>query len=43
MPVKTSDKRQRIIRAVIAANPDIDPMRIAKIVTLTLRLYREKK
>lgn len=40
---RTSEKRQRIIRAVVAANPDIDPARIAKIVTLTLRLEREKK
>jgi hypothetical protein len=38
-----SMKRQRIIRAVIAANPDIAPDRIAKIVALTLRLNREKK
>jgi hypothetical protein len=40
---RTSEKRQRIIRAVIAANPDISPERIAKIVALTLRLNREKK
>lgn len=40
---RISDKRQRIIRAVIAANPDIAPDRIAKIVALTLRLQREKK
>lgn len=37
---ETTDKRQRIIRAVIAANPDIDPSRIAKIVALTIRLER---
>lgn len=40
---KADEKRQRIIRAVIAANPDIDPARIAKIVTLTLRLNRERR
>lgn len=40
---QTSDKRQRIIRAVIAANPDIDPGRIAKIVALTIRLERGTK
>lgn len=37
---KTLEKRQRIIRAVIAANPDIDPARLAKIVALTLQLQR---
>ena len=40
---KTTEKRQRIIRAVIAANPDIDPGRIAKIVNLAIRLDRERK
>lgn len=40
---RISEKRQRIIRAVIAANPDIPPDRIAKIVTLTLRLDRGNK
>lgn len=29
-----SDRQQVIIRAAIAANPDIDPSRIAKIVKL---------
>lgn len=37
-----NEKRQRIIRAVIVANPDIDPARIAKIVELTLRLDRQR-
>lgn len=37
---KSTEKRQKIIRAVIAANPDIDPQRIAKIVNLTIRLER---
>lgn len=40
---KTSEKRQRIIRTVIAANPDIDPQRIAKIVNLAIRLEKERK
>lgn len=38
-----TQKRQRIIRAVIAANPNILPDRIAKIVELTLRLDRQTK
>lgn len=37
---RQSEKRQRIIRAVIAANPDLDPGRLAKIVALVLRLNR---
>lgn len=40
---KETPKRQRIVRAVIAANPDIDPGRIAKIVALTIRLERGTK
>lgn len=30
----SAERKQMIIRAAIAANPDIDPTRIAKIVTL---------
>lgn len=36
-------RRQKIIRAVIAANPDIDPHRLARIVELTLRLAYSRK
>lgn len=35
-------RRQKIIRVVIAANPDIDPIRLAKIVQLVLSLTYRK-
>lgn len=38
-----SEKQQRIIRAAIDANPDIDPVRIAKIVKLVLTLAYSRK
>ena len=35
-------KEQQILRDVISANPDIDPIRIAKIVKLTIMLVRRR-
>lgn len=35
-------RKQDIIRAVIAANPDLSPTRLAKIVELVLRLDRNR-
>jgi hypothetical protein len=42
--VSNSDARkQKIIRDVQAANPDINPTRVARIVDLTLRLAQNRK
>lgn len=38
-----SDRKQSIIRAAIAANPDIDPGRIARIVTLVWTMIYQNR